>query len=63
MPKRSSNPAGLVDERRDLATKLAVTANTAIRLERCPLHLQADYDLQTALNEAKAAKRRMKRLA
>jgi hypothetical protein len=27
------------------------------------LHLQADYDLQTALNEAKAAKRRMTRLA
>jgi plasmid maintenance system antidote protein VapI len=25
------------------------------------LHLQADYDLQTALNVAKATKRRMKR--
>ena len=45
----------------------SVTADTAIRLEprfRMParfwLHLQADYDLQTALNEAKATKRRMK---
>jgi plasmid maintenance system antidote protein VapI len=27
------------------------------------LHLQADYDLQTALNEAKTEKRRMKRPA
>jgi hypothetical protein len=27
------------------------------------LHLQADYDLLTALNEAKAAKRRVMRLA
>ena len=50
--------------------KRSVTADTAIRLERrfrMParfwLHLQADYDLQTALNEAKAAKRRMKRPA
>src|SRR3954465_9859741 len=48
--------------------KRSVTADTAIRLERrfkMParfwLHLQADYDLQTALNEAKAAKRRVKR--
>ncbi len=47
--------------------KRSVTADTAIRLERrfkMParfwLHLQADYDLQTALNEAKAAKRRTK---
>ena len=45
--------------------KRAVTADTAIRLERrfkMParfwLHLQADYDLQKALNESKAAKRR-----
>ena len=50
--------------------KRSVTADTAVRLERrfkMParfwLHLQADYDLQTALNEAKAAKRRVKRLA
>lgn len=50
--------------------KRSVTADTAIRLERrfkMParfwLHLQADHDLQTALNEAKAAKRRVKRLA
>ena len=50
--------------------KRSVTADTAIRLERrftmsarFWLHLQADYDLQTALNEAKAAKRRVKRLA
>jgi len=41
--------------------KRSVTADTAIRLERrfkMParfwLHLQADYDLQTALSEAKA---------
>jgi hypothetical protein len=27
------------------------------------LHLQADYDLQTALNKAKAAKRRVRRVA
>ncbi len=47
--------------------KRSVTADTAIRLERrfkMParfwLHLQADYDLQTALNEAKAARRRPK---
>lgn len=47
--------------------KRAVTADTAIRLERrfkMParfwLHLQADYDLQTALNEARK-KRRAKR--
>ena len=50
--------------------KRSVTADTAIRLERrfkMParfwLHLQADYDLQTALKEATAAKRRVKRLA
>ena len=50
--------------------KRSVTADTAIRLERrfgMPArfwpHLQADYDLQTALNEAKATKRRMKRPA
>jgi len=50
--------------------KRSVTADTAIRLERrfkmsarFWLHLQADYDLQTALNAAKAAKRRGKRLA
>lgn len=45
--------------------KRSVTADTAIRLERrfgMParfwLHLRADYDLQTGLNEAKAARRR-----
>ena len=50
--------------------KRSVTAYIALRLERrfkMPArfwpHLQADYDLQTALNEAKAAKRRVKRLA
>jgi addiction module HigA family antidote len=50
--------------------KRSVTADTAIRLERrfkkparFWLHLRADYDLQTALNEAKAARRRVKRLA
>jgi len=52
--------------------KRAVTADTAIRLEqrfkmpaRFWLHLQADYDLQTTLNDAgaKAAKRRVKRPA
>jgi antitoxin HigA-1 len=50
--------------------KRSVTADTAICLERrfkMParfwLHLQADYDLQTALNEAKAATCRVKRLA
>ncbi|AMY10705.1 addiction module antidote protein, HigA family [Luteitalea pratensis] len=50
--------------------KGSVTADTAIRLDRrfkMParfwLHLQADYDLQTALNEAKAVQRRMKRLS
>ncbi len=50
--------------------KRSVTADTAIRPERrfkMParfwLHLQADYDLQRALNKAKAAKRRVKRLA
>lgn len=44
--------------------KRSVTADTAIRLERrfkMParfwLHLQADYDLQAALNEAKAKRR------
>lgn len=44
--------------------KRAVTADTAIRLERrfkMParfwLHLQADYDLQIALNQAKAKRR------
>lgn len=48
--------------------KRSVTADTAIRLERrfkMParfwLHLQADYDLQTALNEAGAVARRAKR--
>ena len=48
--------------------KRSVTADTVIRLERrfkMParfwLHLQADYELQTAPNEAKAAKRRVKR--
>lgn len=48
--------------------KRSVTADTAIRLERrfkMParfwLHLQADYDLQTALNEAGAVGRRAKR--
>ena len=48
--------------------KRSVTADTAIRLERrfkMParfwLHLQADYDLQTALNEAGAAEGRTKR--
>jgi len=50
--------------------KRSVTVDTAIRLERrfkMParfwLHLQADYDLQTALNETKAARRRAKRPA
>lgn len=50
--------------------KRSVTAETAIRLERrfkMPvrfwLRLQADCDVQTALNEARAAKRRAKRLA
>ena len=38
--------------------KRSVTADTAIRLW---LHLQADYDLQTALNEAGAAEGRTKR--
>lgn len=48
--------------------KRSVTADTAIRLERrfkMParfwLHLQADYDPQMALNEARAARRRPKR--
>lgn len=48
--------------------KRSVTADTAIRLERrfkMParfwLHLQADYDLQTALDDAGAAGRRTKR--
>jgi addiction module HigA family antidote len=47
--------------------KRSVTADTAIRLERrfkMParfwLHLQADYDLQMALNDAGAAGRRTK---
>lgn len=49
--------------------KRSVTADTAIRLERrfkMParfwLHLQADYDLQTALHKARAAGGRSKRL-
>ena len=49
--------------------KRSVTADTAIQLERrfkMParfwLHLQADYDLQTALHEARAAGGRSKRL-
>ena len=48
--------------------KRSVTANTATRLERrfkMParfwLHLQADYDLQTSLNEAGAVRRRTRR--
>ena len=48
--------------------KRSVTADTAIRLERrfklsarFWLHLQADYDLQTALNETGAVGRRTKR--
>jgi addiction module HigA family antidote len=48
--------------------KRSVSADTAIRLGRrfkIParfwLHLQADYDLQMALNEARAAGRRTKR--
>ncbi len=48
--------------------KRSVTANTATRLEqrfkmpaRFWLHLQADYDLQTALDEAGADGRRTKR--
>ena len=48
----------------------SVTADTAICLERrfkmparfCP-HVQAGYDLQTALNDAKAARRRVKQSA
>jgi len=50
--------------------KRSVTADTAIRLERrfkMParfwLHLQADYDLQTALNEQGSARRGARRTA
>jgi addiction module HigA family antidote len=50
--------------------KRSVTADTAIRLERrfkMParfwLHLQADYDLQTALNEERRARRGARRTA
>jgi antitoxin HigA-1 len=50
--------------------KRSVTADTAIRLERrfkMParfwLHLQADYDLQTALNEEGSARRGARRTA
>lgn len=50
--------------------KRSVTADTAIRLEhrfkmpaRFWLHLQADYDLQTALEEAGRARRGAKRTA
>jgi addiction module HigA family antidote len=50
--------------------KRSVTADTAIRLERrfkMParfwLHLQADYDLQTALNAEIGVRRRPKRSA
>ena len=48
--------------------KRSVTADTAIRLERrfkmsarFWLHLQADYDLQAALNETKGGRPRAKR--
>lgn len=50
--------------------KRSVTADTAIRLERrfkMParfwMHLQADYDLQMALNESGSAPRRTRRTA
>jgi addiction module HigA family antidote len=50
--------------------KRSVTADTAIRLERrfkmsarFWLHLQADYDLQTVLNEEGSARRGARRTA